>query len=82
MFNCCEHTSGFDPIVPEGGYFVLTDISSIGKKFEGGEESYDFQFTKWMMREKVSLIFLPENENESLVHDMMYFVHNHVLELL
>ncbi|XP_064396076.1 kynurenine--oxoglutarate transaminase 3-like isoform X2 [Halichondria panicea] len=44
--------TGLSPIVPEGGYFVMADITSIGKKFEGGAESYDFQFTKWMMREK------------------------------
>ena len=40
-------------MVPEAGYFLMVDMSSFGKKFEGEDEPYDFQFTKWMMREKV-----------------------------
>lgn len=44
---------GLDPVVPEGGYFIMADTSSIGKKFDSNEEAYDFQFAKWMMREKV-----------------------------
>ena len=40
-------------MVPEAGYFLMVDMSSVGKKFEGEDEPYDFQFTKWMMREKV-----------------------------
>ena len=45
---------GMDPIVPEGGYFILADTTSIGKSFESSGESYDFQFTKWMISEKVN----------------------------
>ena len=44
---------GMEPIVPEGGYFILADTSSIGKTFDSDEEAYDFQFTKWMITEKV-----------------------------
>ncbi len=44
---------GMEPIVPEGGYFILADTSSIGKTFDSNEEAYDFQFTKWMITEKV-----------------------------
>ena len=44
---------GMDPIVPEGGYFILADTSSIGKTFDSNEEAYDFLFTKWMIAEKV-----------------------------
>ena len=46
---------GFTPIVPDGGYFVLADTSPVGKEFETGpgREAYDFQFSKWMMTEKV-----------------------------
>jgi kynurenine--oxoglutarate transaminase/cysteine-S-conjugate beta-lyase/glutamine--phenylpyruvate transaminase len=44
---------GMEPIVPEGGYFILADTSSIGKTFDSNEEAYDFQFTKWMIAEKV-----------------------------
>ena len=45
--------TGFDPIVPEGGYFVMANTSSIGKKFDSSDESYDFLFAKWMIKEKV-----------------------------
>ena len=47
---------GLRPIVPEGGYFVLVDTTSLGKDFdtEGPDkEPYDFQLAKWMIREKV-----------------------------
>ena len=44
---------GMDPIVPEGGYFIMADTTSVGKSFESGDEPYDFQFTKWMISEKV-----------------------------
>ena len=44
---------GMEPIVPEGGYFIMADTSSIGKTFESDEEPYDFLFTKWMITEKV-----------------------------
>ena len=44
---------GMEPIVPEGGYFILADVSSIGKTFDSNEEPYDFLFTKWMIAEKV-----------------------------
>jgi len=45
--------------VPEAGYFVLADTTSLGVDFdtEGpGKEPYDFQFSKWMMKEKVKCI--------------------------
>ena len=47
---------GMTPIVPDGGYFVLADVSAIGKEFDTGpgKEAYDFQFAKWMMVEKVT----------------------------
>ena len=44
---------GMEPIVPEGGYFILANTASIGKTFESDEEPYDFLFTKWMITEKV-----------------------------
>ena len=47
---------GLTPIVPDGGYFVLADTSAMGKDFDtgAGKEAYDFQFAKWMMKEKVT----------------------------
>ena len=47
---------GLRPIVPEGGYFVLMDTTSLGKDFDTkgpDKEPYDFQIAKWMIREKV-----------------------------
>ena len=46
---------GMTPVIPDGGYFVLADMSTIGKEFDTspGKEAYDFQFAKWMMVEKV-----------------------------
>ena len=49
---------GMEPIVPEGGYFIMADTSSIGKTFESDEESYDFLFTKWMITEKVQYMYV------------------------
>jgi len=45
---------GFTPIVPDGGYFIMADTSGLGMTFDGKDEQYDFQFAKWMMREKVA----------------------------
>ena len=47
--------TGFDPIVPDAGYFILADTSAVGKDFDvgPGKEPYDFQFAKWMMTDKV-----------------------------
>jgi len=50
---------GLQPIVPEAGYFVLVDTTSLDIDFdtEGpGKEPYDFQFAKWMMKEKVKCL--------------------------
>lgn len=43
---------GFDPIVPEGGYFVLADVSKFNVQFDNNDEAYDFQFVKWMTKTK------------------------------
>ena len=49
---------GLNPIVPQGGYFVLADTTSLGLEFDTGpdKEPYDFQFAKWMMKEKVMVL--------------------------
>ena len=50
---------GLTPIVPDAGYFVLADTSAMGKDFDtgAGKEAYDFQFAKWMMKEKVTFVW-------------------------
>ena len=50
--------AGLRPIVPEGGYFVLADTSSLGLEFDTevpDKEPYDFQLAKWMVKEKVNI---------------------------
>ena len=45
---------GMEPVVPDGGYLLMADTSTLGVEFPpGGGEAYDFQFAKWLMREKV-----------------------------
>ena len=46
---------GLTPIVPEAGYLVLADTAILEKEFDTGpgKEPYDFQFAKWLIREKV-----------------------------
>ncbi|CAB4010821.1 kynurenine--oxoglutarate transaminase 1 [Paramuricea clavata] len=46
--------AGFDPVVPDGGYFIIADSSRFGRTFPEGasDEPYDAQFCKWMIREK------------------------------
>ena len=38
-------------------YHTYPRNASIGIKFPSGEEAYDFQFAKWMTREKVYYMF-------------------------
>ncbi|KAF7655234.1 hypothetical protein LDENG_00058930 [Lucifuga dentata] len=51
----CLESVGLQPIMPEGGYFMMADISSVkvdlnDPSTEG--ESYDFRFVKWLIKEK------------------------------
>lgn len=46
--------AGFTPVVPEGGYFVMSDSSKFGITFpeDSNEEAYNMKFCKWMIKEK------------------------------
>uniref|UniRef100_A0A8C5G8E0 Aminotransferase class I/classII large domain-containing protein n=1 Tax=Gouania willdenowi TaxID=441366 RepID=A0A8C5G8E0_GOUWI len=61
---------GLQPIMPEGGYFMITDISSIGEYSDTKDENYDFRFVKWLIKEKglatipVSAFYSPEHSKE------------------
>ncbi len=47
--------AGLTPIIPEGGYFMLADISKIAKNFHSDEsEAKDSKFVKYLIKEKVS----------------------------
>nr|XP_061800237.1 kynurenine--oxoglutarate transaminase 1 [Nerophis lumbriciformis] len=66
----CLESVGLKPIMPEGGYFMITDISSVKVDLNDPntqEESYDFRFVKWLIKEKglatipVSAFYSPEH---------------------
>ncbi|XP_037554237.1 kynurenine--oxoglutarate transaminase 3 [Nematolebias whitei] len=45
---------GMTPIIPEGGYFMLVDVSSLNQDLSHmvDDEVYDYKFVKWMIKEK------------------------------
>lgn len=44
---------GITPIIPEGGYFMLADVTPLNVDLSQMEdEAYDYKFVKWMMKEK------------------------------
>ncbi|XP_054726298.1 kynurenine aminotransferase isoform X1 [Anastrepha obliqua] len=52
MVKFLEH-AGLKPTVPEGGYFMLADWSSLGNKIDLTSETdqyLDYKFTKWMTK--------------------------------
>ncbi|XP_059214626.1 kynurenine--oxoglutarate transaminase 1-like [Centropristis striata] len=70
----CLESVGLQPIMPEGGYFMITDISSFKADFSDSmsseDEPYDFRFVKWLTREKglatipVSAFYSPEHRKD------------------
>ncbi|XP_054613754.1 kynurenine--oxoglutarate transaminase 1-like [Dunckerocampus dactyliophorus] len=69
----CLESVGLKPIMPEGGYFMITDISSVKADLNDQstkDESYDFRFVKWLIKEKglatipVSAFYSPEHSKE------------------
>lgn len=46
--------AGLKPVIPEGGYFMLADISKIAPNFHSDEnECKDSKFVKYLIKEKV-----------------------------
>ncbi|XP_077054998.1 kynurenine--oxoglutarate transaminase 3 isoform X1 [Siphateles boraxobius] len=45
---------GMTPVVPEGGYFMIVDVTALNQDLShmGDEEPYDYKFVKWMIKEK------------------------------
>ncbi|KAM6431422.1 kynurenine--oxoglutarate transaminase 1 isoform 7-T7 [Liasis olivaceus] len=43
---------GMKPIVPEGTYFLIADLSMFKVDLPPSEEPYDFRFAKWMIKNK------------------------------
>ena len=47
--------AGLTPIIPEGGYFMMADISKISKNFTSdANECKDSKFVKYLIKEKVN----------------------------
>ncbi|XP_074546601.1 kynurenine--oxoglutarate transaminase 1-like [Halichoeres trimaculatus] len=69
----CLQSVGLQPIMPEGGYFMIADISSVKVDFKdesSEDEAYDFRFVKWLTKEKglatipVSAFYSPEHSKQ------------------
>nr|XP_020465738.1 kynurenine--oxoglutarate transaminase 3 isoform X1 [Monopterus albus] len=46
--------AGMTPIIPEGGYFMLADVTSLNQDLSHmvDDEPYDYKFVKWLIKEK------------------------------
>ncbi|XP_074647158.1 kynurenine--oxoglutarate transaminase 3-like isoform X2 [Tubulanus polymorphus] len=43
---------GAVPMIPEGGYFMMADVSNIKFETDGTDDPKDFQFVRWMTKQK------------------------------
>lgn len=68
----CLESVGLQPVMPEGGYFMIADISSVKVNLndQSTDEADDFRFVKWLIKEKglatipVSAFYSPEHRKE------------------
>nr|XP_033503173.1 kynurenine--oxoglutarate transaminase 1-like [Epinephelus lanceolatus] len=69
----CLESVGLQPIMPEGGYYMMADISSVKVDISDQttkDEPNDFRFVKWLIKEKglatipVSAFYSPEHSKE------------------
>uniref|UniRef100_A0AAY4AA04 Aminotransferase class I/classII large domain-containing protein n=1 Tax=Denticeps clupeoides TaxID=299321 RepID=A0AAY4AA04_9TELE len=69
----CLQSVGLQPILPQGGYFMIADISSLKVDFNdpsAQDEPYDYRFVKWLIKEKglatipVSAFYSPEHQKD------------------
>ncbi|XP_071947856.1 kynurenine--oxoglutarate transaminase 3-like isoform X2 [Antedon mediterranea] len=45
------HEIGLEPIVPDGGYFILADVSKINVDFDDGtSDTRDYKFVRWLTK--------------------------------
>ncbi|XP_061093167.1 kynurenine--oxoglutarate transaminase 3-like isoform X2 [Conger conger] len=47
-------STGMSPVIPEGGYFIITDVTALNTDLSqmGDDDAYDYKFVKWMIQEK------------------------------
>ncbi|CAL8318228.1 unnamed protein product [Lota lota] len=69
----CLESVGLQPTLPEGGYFMIADISSISFDSDdtiSQDEPLDYRFVKWLIKKKglaaipVSAFYSPEHGKE------------------
>ncbi|KAI8518514.1 Kynurenine--oxoglutarate transaminase 3 [Branchiostoma belcheri] len=60
---------GFKPVIPEGGYFMLAEISNmkVDLSSEDPDQPYDYKFVKWMTKNK-GLATIPNSAFYSADH--------------
>ncbi|KAM4635386.1 kynurenine--oxoglutarate transaminase 1 isoform 2-T2 [Polymixia lowei] len=72
LASCLEGV-GLQPIMPEGGYFMIADISSVNVDLNDSsaqDEPRDYRFVKWLIKEKglatipVSAFYSPEHSKD------------------
>uniref|UniRef100_A0A4W4G4V4 Aminotransferase class I/classII large domain-containing protein n=1 Tax=Electrophorus electricus TaxID=8005 RepID=A0A4W4G4V4_ELEEL len=80
---------GLQPILPQGGYFMTTDISSLKVELndpDTKDEPYDYRFVKWLIKEKglaaipVSGFYSPEHRADFQNYIRFCFVKDSTLE--
>uniref|UniRef100_A0A673JDF8 Kynurenine--oxoglutarate transaminase 1-like n=1 Tax=Sinocyclocheilus rhinocerous TaxID=307959 RepID=A0A673JDF8_9TELE len=69
----CLKSVGLKPVLPQGGYFMIADISNLNVDLTDPstkDEPYDYRFVKWLIKEKglatipVSAFYSPEHKDE------------------
>ncbi|CAL8341893.1 unnamed protein product [Arctogadus glacialis] len=69
----CLESAGLRPTLPEGGYFMIADISSVSFDSDDSisqDEPLDYRFVKWLIKKKglaaipVSAFYSPEHGKE------------------
>ena len=67
--------ANMNPIIPDGGYFLLVDFSKIAERVDFSSiptGTKDYRFTKWLLTEKVrSFQFLNIN-NLKLIYNFCF----------
>ncbi|XP_061289761.1 kynurenine--oxoglutarate transaminase 1 isoform X4 [Bos javanicus] len=79
--RCRDHmiqslqSMGFRPVIPQGSYFLITDISDFKNKMPdlpgAADEPYDRRFVKWMIKNK-GLVAVPVSIFFSLPHQKFF----------
>ncbi|XP_056379177.1 kynurenine--oxoglutarate transaminase 3 [Hyla sarda] len=51
---CLLQEAGLKPVIPQGGYFMVADVSALGVDLSDvkSDEAYDYKFVKWMIKTK------------------------------